>query len=276
MIGTHPKVQAWAQRRKTIGFTKQSVLNDILDAELSRRQLNGSAPTFTGITTPRPPVATSKEALDQLRGFSMEHKKDKRGQAFEHIDSNDRGYRQRRKEFLVESEGNRSWVYEDHKGIRTVGIGFNMDQPGAERMFTTALGVSKETFEKVRDGKEPMMADQVNKLFDFSVQEAEKVVATRLKDVPLNNHQRLALVSLAFNNPSLLGPDLVSQIQAGDTDAAIDEIMYRSNKTKHKGLAKRRYREAIMFAGPGNVDVDGTNPDASRKVPNLTEFLASL
>ena len=51
---------------------------------------------------------------------------------------------------------------------------------------------------------------------------------------------------MAFNNPELLGPKLTAAIKDGDMGGARSEILFNSNKDKHRGIANRRYREAQL------------------------------
>ncbi len=52
-------------------------------------------------------------------------------------------------------------------GHPTVGVGFNMDRPGAEADFNKALGQTDRTlFEKVYTGTATLTDEQVNDLFE--------------------------------------------------------------------------------------------------------------
>lgn len=217
---------------------QQSVMEDF-QSELNRSaRTQGNVPASTGITTPAP------QTLEELQTLQDQH----RGSP-ERIKASP-SYIQSRLDFLKESEGFRTTAYDDHKGIVTVGIGFNMEAAGARDRWEKAL--PDVSFDKVRDGKARLNDAQVKRLFDVSVEEAEDVVDNRLGRTPLTEHQRAALVSLAFNSPGLIGPNLTGFIKEGDLDSVVMEILFRSNRTGHKGLQNRRIEEAQMFAGRAN------------------------
>lgn len=170
-------------------------------------------------------------------------------------------YLTRRFNFLSELEGVELRAYDDvtgkpitpnspAQGNITVGVGFNMDRPDAREVFTEILDVDGSVFDRIYSGEQQLTPAQVRRLFDYTAAEAEQIVQNTFKGRELSSHQRIALVSLAFNHPDLIGPNLTAFVKAGDIDGAIDEILYRSNAKKIKGLANRRYKEALMFMGP--------------------------
>jgi GH24 family phage-related lysozyme (muramidase) len=155
------------------------------------------------------------------------------------LEANDTPIEQRyitaRRQFLEANEGRRYEVYKDTKGLKTIGIGFNMDDP-------TVRGVMAREGLDVRallDGKAKMNDDEINRVFDTLITGAEKVVSDKVK-VPITAQQRLALVSLAYNNPSLIGPKLTEAINSGNKQAALNEVLTNSDL---KG-SYRRQREA--------------------------------
>jgi Ca2+-binding RTX toxin-like protein len=70
--------------------------------------------------------------------------------------------------------------------------------------------------------------------------------------IPHDTREYVALMSLYFNNPGLIGPGLRSALSSGNRAEAWYEIRYGSNSTKQKpsirqGIAKRRYYESQLF-----------------------------
>lgn len=171
----------------------------------------------------------------------------------------DSTYGQRRYEFIKAEEGVRRYAYDDVtgrpveaakvQGNRTIGIGFNMERPDAKAIMKDVLDIDDKTFNDIYNGRKGLNDNQVRALFDFTVQEAEQIVNTKFGDLGLRDHQRIALVSLAFNNPSLIGPNLTRFVRGGDWESAALEIRDRSNAGKVAGIASRRQREAKMFMG---------------------------
>jgi GH24 family phage-related lysozyme (muramidase) len=228
------------------------------------RRSNGTVAPSVGVTRPLflDKVQSIKDALSLGDRLSVEQK-DRLGAVGKEprLTASSDGYRQKRWEFVSGEEGFRTRAYDDSdgaprrpgapkKGFVTVGVGFNMDRPDARKVWEKA-GIEAD-FGKVYNGTARLNEDQVRRLFEVTINEAEDIVQTRFKGTDIQEHERLALVSLAFNNPSLIGPNLTRMIKAGDRKGAIEGILYFSNKKKHKGLASRRYREARMFAGPLN------------------------
>lgn len=163
-------------------------------------------------------------------------------------------YAQRRYDFISRLEGVREYAYDDTEGLRTVGVGFNLDDPANKELFTKTLGGGDDLYNDVRDGKQKLTPAQVRSLFDASVGEAERTLDAKIgKETALPESKRLALLSLAFNGPSLLGPKITSAIKAGDDQAVLDEILNNSNRKRHRGVANRRYQEAQMYSGYVNT-----------------------
>jgi len=264
---------------RSLSTTKEGVLQDLNDYVMTNMAGKGLVPSSVGVTksTSDGPISDPEDILNNVFRF-MGKQKDRQGGAA--LDASDTpvqdSYRQRRYDFISREEGNRQWAYDDatsrritdvaqKQGYVTVGVGFNMDRPGARDTFTKALG--PVDFDAVYSGKASLTPSQVQKLFDYTSQEAEAYVARKFQGVNITEHQRLALVSLAFNNPSLVGPKLTAAVTGGDTKAALAEILYNSNRTQHKGLASRRYREAAMFAG---------SMDATKFLPGFEEYMAKF
>ena len=62
-----------------------------------------------------------------------------------------------------------------------------------------------------------------------------------------NSRELVALSSLAYNNPALIGPGLSAALHSGAREKAWFEILFCSNRARHRGLQKRRNHEAKMF-----------------------------
>lgn len=239
--------------------SKEGVMSDFLRFAVQDRIEKGTAPSGYGTNRPLPSVSSAKDVFSFLSSISDEQTINKGGSGLDPYSAPiGDTYRSRRFKFLSDLEGVRDTAYDDatgqtitnpknKKGLATVGLGFNMDRPDARKVFSAILPESK--FDDVYSGKATLSKSQVEKLFDYTVQEAESVVDNAFKGVPLREHQRLALVSMAFNGPSLIGPKLVDAVKSGNTEQALAEILHNSNKKKIRGLGTRRFREAFIFAG---------------------------
>ena len=170
--------------------------------------------------------------------------------------TSDPEYTEQRFEMIAEAEAWRSGSYWDGVkkspnglGFRTVGYGYNMDSVGHKDLFMETLQVGSDYFDSVHSGDIEITEAQGRKLFDAAVGEAESVIDSRLKGVDLNHQQRLALVSMAYNSPKLIGEKLVGYLKAGLMEEAVNEILFKSNRTRMLGLYNRRYEEALTFVG---------------------------
>lgn len=169
----------------------------------------------------------------------------------------------RAKTFVREEEGERLTSYNDSKGIRTVGVGFNLTRDDAREIITN-LGYD---YDKVFKGEESIHARDVDRLLDHTLQQTYNELSRKLKGNGINiadlrSHQVESLMSLYFNAPSLIGPNLMGFIKEGNWQGAMEEIEFRSNggkrpegmtdkewvRFKH-AVAMRRQREARRFRG---------------------------
>src|SRR5579872_2581111 len=192
-------------------------------------------------------------------------------------------------------EGVKPNAYLDSKGIPTIGIGFNLRIPSVFAAVMNALGISQAdpaygtiqslvqqswssavTLDAALNGVlaararssngaiTPMTFTltpaQTQQVFNVIVPQYESVVNSRVPGIP-NSAERVALVSLAFNSPSLIGSNLVAAINSDNRAAAWYEIRYNSNSNSGaaaSGVAKRRYYESQVF---GLFDTSNSNPD---------------
>ena len=168
---------------------------------------------------------------------------------FDDPDEGGRRYMEERFKRITAHEGWSSKVYGDSLSIKTIGYGFNMDEPSNRDLVKRALKSADDHFDALRHGDKELTPREGRILFEASVGQAEKLINQKFSDVDLKGYQRMALVSLAYNHPALIGPNLTKQIKAGDFEAAKDEILNGSNKYKIKGIQNRRIDEANLFSG---------------------------
>lgn len=231
---------------------KATFFQDMAQHALHSYALAGLVPPSLGISkSSGEPISSSGDLLDVIDGWFAQQRQFKGGASTDTLDTPvGDTYAARRRAWLSHEEGVREWAYDDQNGQRvlpgqkaggnvTVGIGFNMDDPSSRSRFAAALpGID---FDAIRSGRQPLNQAQIDQLFDKDVQGFEKIVDDRVGGANLNEHQRLALLSMAYNGPSLLGPNVVNAVLSGHGAQAIRSA---------GGNAARRYREAGLFAGP--------------------------
>lgn len=178
-------------------------------------------------------------------------------------------YMQGRFDFIVGHEDYREKVYKDSLGKRTIGYGFNLDEPTNRGLFKKVLAKTDAEYDAALNGTASLSAADSRILFEASAGQAERLITQKFGDIPLKGYQRTALVSLAYNHPNLIGPNLTKAIRSGDLKAAEHEIRNRSNKYKIAGIANRRNLEADMFLGYGNDS--GSSMFAKMFAPNAAQ-----
>ena len=249
----------------SISTSVEGVWQDLLDFFIGQRHTEGRAQPSAGISSgaARGKVQTAEEVMLIMDGIDKDHRAAMGGFASNTTETHpDDTYQQRRFDFLSSEEGTRTRAYDDAtgqplrkgrkvKGNVTIGIGFNMEAKGARDTFAMATGLTDEDFNAAKKGNLVLSREQVRGLFDETASQAERFVHNKFKGVNLMEHERLALVSMAFNSRSLIGPNLESFVRTGKIPAARDEILFKSNLRLKRGVAGRRYREAAMFVGPG-------------------------
>jgi GH24 family phage-related lysozyme (muramidase) len=93
--------------------------------------------------------------------------------------------------------------------------------------------------------------DQSKALFALLRPDYEAVLRQRLGtevwDELAGSREMVALFSLAYNSPGLIGPGLTAALRSGARESAWFEIRFRSNRERHHGLQNRRDHEAAFF-----------------------------
>lgn len=166
-------------------------------------------------------------------------------------------------DFLPKLEGNEEGAYADNRGNMTIGAGFNMDAPGAERHLAN-VGADPE---KLRTGEDILNPDQSKKLLDSKIYEKEQLFDNLQKNsfptTKLNPAQRAAMLSMMYNSPALVGPQMAEHLNQGDHNKVIQEMLTNSNGKKDAGILKRRLQEAELYGGPVdfNLAIKNLSPE---------------
>ena len=144
-------------------------------------------------------------------------------------------------------------------GNRTIGYGFNLDQPGA-KMMVEAAGLN---FSNLRSGKVEIDEDDATALaMQVADMRARSLVNRFENDLhKLDLDQWVVLLSLAYNSPKLIGPGITQAVREQDMKSAVWEIVCNSG-----GPENRRALEAAMFSGV-SVSAIKRNKDCSKGRP---------
>lgn len=159
----------------------------------------------------------------------------------------DDAFLERRMDFIANVEGGFKGTMHYVNDVPHIGYGVNLEVH--KGLIQEKLNFSDNDMAKLMKGEKAITQTQGRLITEFILQDMDKLVTDRIGDIPLNTDQRIALNSMAYNAPALIGPNLVKHIQNGDMDSISNEILNRSNKSKSKGIDNRRKMEHDMFFG---------------------------
>lgn len=187
-----------------------------------------------------------------------------------------------RRALLIHHEGRRLTAYDDATGVPvlgsksvlgnvTVGVGFNMDAPGARSVVTKIL--PHLNFDAIYRGKQSLSETDSDILLTNTIRDREQRLS-RLYDgifhsMPLN--ERLSIEDAFFNLESLVSAKtrFYSFIQAyyktrkkSHLEQAAFELEHRSNGGNLPGIQRRRHGAAALLRSYecpsyGNPTLDG-------------------
>lgn len=223
------------------GITSESEWTHQYFSDLSRNLRAGGYMSPTDGSVKQHYYGNNIESANQnVHNMILNHKGPK---AF---DTEDQNYMNSRFEFIAAEEQYRNSVYMLH-GVPHIGYGLNL-HANAD-IAKEVLKLDAKGFNKLMSGETTITERQGRLLFEAAVKDAERVVSTKLEGVPLNATQRIALVSMAYNAPALIGPNLTKHLKAGSAADVSYEILNKSNGNKLPALDNRRKREHDMFFG---------------------------
>ena len=192
-------------------------------------------------------------------------------------------FNERLRDFIVQVEGNERLPYFDtaNPARVTIGIGFNIDIPGNLTRVVTAMGLSgaeqasiSNALRSVRMAEirampqgtlaqrnarsqalrahldaalgRPfaMTQDQINTVFGQVSQDHLRAIDPLIPELSL---ERLALTSMHFNTPALIGRGLRTALAMTDPHEARAEVWYQIRYSHANELHWRRYAEAALF-----------------------------
>lgn len=152
--------------------------------------------------------------------------------------------------FIAREEGTVLHVYNDVRGIPTIGVGHVL-RPGE----SYPNGITKE---------------QALNLLAQDVRIAEAAIEKNVK-VPLNQNQFDSLCSFVFNcgGGAFASSTMLKLLNKGDYQGAADELLkwVRAGKDVNQGLVGRRKRERELFLRPAPVLIDEPTSEPAPQAP---------
>jgi GH24 family phage-related lysozyme (muramidase) len=126
------------------------------------------------------------------------------------------------KNFVRQHEGVRNTAYLDTKNIPTIGIGFNLKRPDAKGLLED-MGLD---YNSVLNKKQSLTNYQIEKLFEITLKEAEKIAYSNFKSFQEQPSEiKALLIDMSFN----LGPKISNFARFRD---AIDRKDYNKAKSE--------------------------------------------
>lgn len=214
--------------------------NEFLNQTMQNLRVGGFVSPTEGTLKPLNFGNNLEAGLDQVHNSVLNFK------GANGFSTDDTDYHKMRFDFITAEESYSATTYMVD-GVPHIGYGFNLEAPGNKELAMETLKISESEWNNLK-GKSSQISEREGRLlFEASVRNAEKVVQQKLDGVPLNANQRVALVSMAYNAPALIGPNITKALQSGNAAGVSFEILNRSNANKLKGLDNRRKREHDMF-----------------------------
>ena len=154
---------------------------------------------------------------------------------------------------IAKFEGYSAKVYEDTKGLKTIGVGFNLEQPNGKMIFNTYLpGVS---YHDVLSGKRDLTDDEIMSLFRKTLDDKIKTTRDIIDDYDgLPEKVQTALVNAVFRGEMKRTHKTVKLINEGKWSQVADEYIDRADyreaskpESKCRGIKIRMDYNANIF-----------------------------
>lgn len=127
-----------------------------------------------------------------------------------------------------------------------VGYGWNMQRKDTKQVFASQLGMTAPEVDDVFNGRKTITRVQADKLRDYAIMEMNNSIERDTKDRPLRDHQRAALVSIAYNMGygGLKSTGVMDAMREGKPPAQVAQLILNIPSNK-----ERRRNEAAQFLG---------------------------
>ncbi|CAB4014117.1 Phage baseplate hub subunit (T4-like gp5) Phage tail lysozyme (T4-like gp5) [Paramuricea clavata] len=156
-------------------------------------------------------------------------------------------------EIIAGFEGMRTSVYTDTRGLKTIGVGFNMEQANARQIFQR--NVPDASFDDVLSGKASLTKAQANKLFQETLKDKVQETKRLFPNYDKYPHEvKTALVNGVFRGEYTSSQKTVKYINNGEWDKVAEEYLDRADYCASKpgrdgGIKKRMDYNADIFRG---------------------------
>lgn len=146
----------------------------------------------------------------------------------------------------------------------SVGYGFNMTRGPDARAAFKEVGLDDKAFDDVLNGRRPLTTEQATKLRENDILRFNAGLTRSLGNKPLRDHQRAALVSLAYNTGLGGAKPILDAINGGASDKEVAALITQFKNGKDGKLANRRKHEASLWLGAQAESFFKTQIDANQ------------
>lgn len=131
----------------------------------------------------------------------------------------------------------------------SVGYGFNMTRGPDARAAFKEIGLDDKAFDDVLNGRRSITNEQAAKLRENDILRFNAGLSRAIQDRPLRDHQRAALVSLAYNTGLAGARPILEAVKSGAPDKEVARLIATFKTGKDGKLANRRKHEASLWLG---------------------------
>ena len=183
-------------------------------------------------------------------------------------------------EYIVQSEGEGEppgYVYRDHKGNPTIGVGHKLTPEGPPGRGYTKVdpvlkGIVGKDYNAVISGQQALTDDQMRQLFNHDVQSKTASARSKIKDFDkLPTDVQNAIIDGFFRGDLSASPKTLKLMNQGDFLAAAKEYLrhdeYEAAKAAGTGVAVRMKRNADVFEAHGTWLPPPASPKPKQVLP---------
>ena len=154
-------------------------------------------------------------------------------------------------ELMVRLEGERALAYDDVKGLRTVGIGFNMDANGAKEIWDL-LNIP-EDFNRVYNKEQELSKESISKLFHHIFDNDKKSVKERCKDLGID-YDKLPKWHQFILNDIKYNTGNVTHWHKVFTETEPKKVLYEARRHPYEVMDSRVCKIAHYFGFSNTVE----------------------
>lgn len=146
----------------------------------------------------------------------------------------------------------------------SVGFGFNMTRGPDARAAFKAVGLDDQAFDDVLNGRRKLSTAHATQLRDNDILTMNAGINRAVGGRPLRDHQRAALVSLAYNTGFGGAMPVLNAVRDGHSEKDVAAFIARFKVGTDGKLANRRKHEASLWLGAQAEDFFKTHIDANQ------------